>query len=97
DKPVQADYDGDGKTDVAVFRDGQWWINASTEGAGVYFFGLAGDIPVTGYFDSNARADIAVFRPSSGIWYLLRDVDGFGAIQFGVSTDRPVPNAYFPQ
>ncbi|NMS24918.1 FG-GAP repeat domain-containing protein, partial [Vibrio parahaemolyticus] len=56
DKPFQADYDGDGKTYVVVFRVGQWWINASTEGAGVYFFGLAGDIPVTGYFDSNARA-----------------------------------------
>lgn len=97
DKPVQADYDGDGRTDVAIFRDGQWWINASTDGAVVNFFGLAGDIPVTGYFDSNAKADLALFRPSNGIWYLLRDQDGFGAIQFGVSTDKPVPNAYFPQ
>ena len=97
DQPVQADYDGDGKCDVAIFRNGQWWINGSTDGPAVYFFGLSGDIPSPGYYDASPKADLAVYRPSSGIWYLMRDVDGFGAIQFGVETDRSVPNAYFPQ
>lgn len=97
DKLAPADYDGDGKTDIAIFRDGQWWINRSSAGLAVYEFGLPGDIPVSGNFDVNASADVAVYRPSNGVWHLLRDQDGYTALQFGVATDRPIPNAYFPQ
>ena len=97
DKLAPADYDGDGKTDIAIFREGQWWVNRSTAGFAVYDFGLPGDIPVSGHFDANAATDIAVYRPSTGVWYLLRDQDGFVGIQFGSATDKPVPNAYFPQ
>ena len=28
------DYDGDGKTDQAVYRDGVWWILRSSNGGG---------------------------------------------------------------
>ncbi|HUR97396.1 MAG TPA: hypothetical protein VMZ26_04930, partial [Pyrinomonadaceae bacterium] len=36
------------------------------------------------------RADIAVFRPSTGVWYLLRSTAGFAAAQFGLNGDVPM-------
>jgi len=35
-----------------------------------------------------------VFRPSNGTWYLQRSRDGLTGIQFGISTDKPVPADY---
>lgn len=45
-------------------------------------------------FDGDGRADIAVFRPSSSIWYLNKSSEGFGGMQWGVSTDQIAPADY---
>jgi Tol biopolymer transport system component len=45
-------------------------------------------------FDGDGRADISVFRPADGVWYLLRSQAGFAAAQFGISTDKIVPADY---
>ena len=40
------------------------------------------------------RTDVAVYRPSNGVWYYQRSQAGFGAIQFGLETDQPTPADY---
>jgi len=39
-------YDGDGKTDAAVFRPPTWFINGSTSGTQIVGFGATGDVPL---------------------------------------------------
>ena len=46
-------------------------------------------------FDTDGISDIAVFRPSTGVWYSLNTVDpGFQAVTFGLAEDRIVPGDY---
>ncbi|MFN0277838.1 MAG: FG-GAP-like repeat-containing protein [Pyrinomonadaceae bacterium] len=45
-------------------------------------------------FDGDSRADIAVFRPAGGIWYLNRSTAGFTGLQFGINVDKPVAADY---
>jgi hypothetical protein len=69
DVAVPGDYDGDGRTDLPVFRPstGTWFIvNSSTVRGRHSRGGTARDVPVPGDYDGDGRTDLAVFRPSTG-------------------------------
>lgn len=97
-RSATADFDGDGRTDLSVFRpsDGTWHIlNSSTNTYRVQPFGLNTDKIVSGDYDGDGRTDFALFRPSTGVWYVLRSSDSLvSAINWGVSTDKPVQGDY---
>ncbi len=87
------DFDGDGKTDIAIFRPsvGEWYFLRSGNGAvnGAQF-GSSTDKPIPGDYTGDGKTDLAFFRPSSGEWFILRSEDSsFYAFPFGVSTDIP--------
>ena len=45
-------------------------------------------------FDGDGKADVSVFRPANGTWYLNQSSAGFTGLAFGISTDKPVPADY---
>ena len=85
------DFDGDGKSDISVFRpsSGVWYLNRSTQGFSATQFGLATDKLAPADYDGDGKTDIAVYR--DGTWYLLRSTEGFTAFQFGIAEDIPQP------
>ncbi len=95
---TSADFDGDLRTDISVFRPstGLWYVqNSQNSSVTVQQFGVDGDIPTAKDFDGDFKADLSVFRPSNGTWYFLRSSDStFGALQFGSAGDVPVSGDY---
>jgi len=90
DRPVieSGDYDGDGTSDIAVFRPatGLWAVRGLTRA----YFGGMGDIPASGDYNGDGSTDFAVFRPEDGLWA----VRGLTRVYFGGSQDASVPGDY---
>ncbi|MBK7706201.1 MAG: VCBS repeat-containing protein [Acidobacteria bacterium] len=95
---TNADFDGDGRTDLSIFRPapGEWWISRSANGGNFAAqFGASSDKIVPADFTGDGRTDIAVWRPSTGEWFVLRSEDStYYSFPFGVAVDIPVPADY---
>lgn len=103
------DYDGDGRTDVALYRQstGEWFVaqSGSNDTVVTLPWGSAssaglGDTQVPADYDGDGVTDLAVYRASSGEWLVWRSFEltvmqiAFGAPSSFGTDDQPIPGDY---
>ncbi len=88
---ISGDWNGDRRTDVGWFRDGQWSLRNANGSVRTLTFGEPGDVPVVGDWNGDRKDSVGVFR--AGRW-LLRNSNSTGSphldFQYGQEGDQPV-------
>jgi hypothetical protein len=99
-KEFLRDYDGDGRTDVAVYhpRTSEFAISqTSKNGATLNLpFGDVGDIPLVGDYDGDGRADVVVYHPTIAEFAIAQSSKNRALLnlRFGNVGDMPIAGDY---
>lgn len=110
DRVVPEDYDGDNKTDIAIWRPGLptvaafYILQSQTNTVRIETFGQNGDDPtVVGDYDGDGKSDVAVYRAGAtsgaqSTWYfrgsLNNPAGNITYVPWGQNGDFPAPGDY---
>jgi hypothetical protein len=106
DLPLPLDFSGDGRADLGIFRPSTgtcYILDPATGQMQNVGIGAAGDlpvfarprfiVPVVGDMDGDRRADMTVYRPSTGVWWSLQSSSAFttftNTLWGGHASDQP--------
>jgi hypothetical protein len=96
------DYDGDGRADLAVYREtsGQYLYRRSSNGEIVVVDLVppgqpGGDVAIPADYDGDGVTDMGVFRRNLTTWFFRRSFSGTTfTVQAGLPTDQPIPTDF---
>ncbi|MGC4821269.1 FG-GAP repeat domain-containing protein [Micromonospora sp. DT63] len=106
---VTGDYDGDGQTDLALYRrdatnGSAWWVESSNSRESIFsdrHYGGSADIPAPGDYNGDGVADLALYRRdcvNGSTWWILNGRDKTTQIKadfkYGGCGDIPAPGDY---
>lgn len=107
DPTVVADYDGDGKADIAVYREGRnageqswlYYLPSTNPTGGIVFvpWGIKGDEPCVGDYDGDGKADPCVRRgygKNPATFYVMKSSGGYIFNSYGYGSDQIVNADY---
>ena len=92
DTALAGDVNGDGITDLVLFRGGVWYVSTQQNSIAdqTLYLGGPGDVPLLADMDGDGSADPIVFR--NGVWYVSTKHNGVAdmVFHFGQAGDIPL-------